>query len=124
MNIIVVDNNEFPGECEFPPLAAVKCGWSQYGDIPIDELADQCWRADIIVSLKKPFNEELLIKLTKLKLIVVPGDSMQHIDVAVAEKLGVKVYSTPGLDLNNPNEAQKICDEVVKIIDTFMRDHG
>ena len=48
---------------------------------------------------------------------------MQHIDITTAENSGIKVFNTPGLDLSDPKESQKICDEVVKIIDTFMRDH-
>jgi len=123
MNVIVVDHNCFPGECEFPLLVAAKCGWSQYGDVLIDEMADQCWRSDIVVSLKKPMDDDLLKKLTKLKLIVSPGDSMQHIDVVAAESNGIKVCNTPGRDLSDPEKSQKICDEVVEIIDTFMRDH-
>ncbi len=121
MNVIVVDHNNFPGECEFPPLAAVKCGWSQYGEVPTNELTEQCWRADIIVSLKKPFSSELLKKLSKLKLIVAPGDSTQHIDVVAAKSGGIKVCYTPNIDLSDPEKSQQICDEVVKIIDTFMR---
>jgi hypothetical protein len=64
IKVVVVDAAQLPPGVEFLPLEARKFGWEQYPDSSHDELAERCWKADVLVSLATPIKRKLLEKRT------------------------------------------------------------
>jgi len=120
MNIVMVDSGQLAGEPDFPEVKLPKFGWSQFVALPVDEIDERCWRADIIISTNTPISAQVIKESFKLKLIVTAGENYQHIDKAAARERGVVVCNVPGLTGDNPQDAQKICDQVVANINAWL----
>jgi phosphoglycerate dehydrogenase-like enzyme len=113
MNVVVVDGARLAGEVDFPMLELPKFGWQQYPELPPDELAERCWRADIIVTVATPF---------KLKLIAVAGEDASLVDAQAAAARGITVLAVPGMKPDDPAVSQAIADRVVENINRFIRE--
>jgi len=120
MNIVMVDSGQLAGDPDFPEVNLPKFGWSQFVALPVDEIDERCWRADIIISTNTPISAQVIKESFKLKLIVTAGENCQHIDKAAARERGVVVCNVPGLTGDTPENAQKICDQVVANINAWL----
>ena len=54
IKVVVVDGAQLPAGVDFPPLDAAKYGWEQYPALTEEDIAERCWRADIVVALATP----------------------------------------------------------------------
>jgi len=122
MNVVMIDSNNLPGEVDFPELDLDKFGWQQYLNLEQDEVEERCWRADIIVSAAMPVDHIVIDKAFKLKLIVAAGKNYEHIDMAAAQKRGIKVCHVPELDCTDKNNTPEICSQTVETINAFIHD--
>ncbi len=121
MNIVVVDANRLAGEADFPMLDLPKYGWQQFPELPPAEVIERCWRADVIVSAGTPIDRAAIDKAFKLALIVAAGDDYSHIDAAAARERGIQICHVPGANPAQPGQTAAICNEVIAIIDAFVR---
>ncbi len=126
MNIVIPDSQLLPSDVEFPPLTASKFGWQQFLGLDEDELKERCWRSHCVVTLNTSLNAEVLNSMLKLELLVVANHDISLVDTQTAEKNNVTIFHIPDLepskfDLNNPQQAQQLCNTVVDIIDNYMQ---
>lgn len=122
MNVVVVDSACLAGEADFPMLDLPKFGWQQYPALQAGEITERCWRADIIVTVSTPIDQEVIDSAFKLKLIAVAGDDDSMIDKVAAEARGIAVVTVPGLRPDVAASSQAICDRVVENINCFIRE--
>jgi glycerate dehydrogenase len=120
MNVVVIDSARLAGEADFPMLDLPKFGWQQYPEADAAEVAERCWRADIIVSVATPINRTVIDKAFKLKLIAVAGESYEHIDLEAARERGIRVSNVPGLNPGDASATPQICTRVVENISAFL----
>ena len=122
MNIVLVDSGQLSGMPEFPPVDLPKFAWLEYVDLTEDGVDDRCWRADVIVSSNTPVNEKVISETFKLKLLIAAGDKSDHIDLAAAKARGIPVCNIPGLTGDNPEDAQKIANQIIDTIHAWLDD--
>ena len=120
MNIVLVDSGQLIGQPEFEPINLPKFAWLEYVELPSDEVAERCWRADVIISTNTPINAEVIEDTYKLKLIIAAGDNSDHIDKVAAKKRGVTICNTPNLSADSPEDAQKIANQIVDNIHAWL----
>lgn len=121
MNIVVVDSAHLASEAEFPMLDWPKYGWQQFPALSGEELAERCWRADVIISADTPIDQSVIDKAFKLALIAVAGESVSHIDLAAATARGIAVCHVPGRDPGNSQHTAAICSQTIDNIAAFLR---
>jgi len=121
MNIVVVDGAHLAGEADFPMLDWPKYGWQQFPALSGEELAERCWRADVIISVDTPIDQAVIDKAFKLALIAVAGDSIEHIDLAAAKARGITVCHVPDAQPANPQHTARICTQTIDNIAAFLR---
>ncbi len=129
MNIVVPDSQLLPSDIDFPPLAANKFGWQQFLGLDREELKERCWRSHCVVTLNTPLDAELINSMAKLELLVIANANTKLVDMQTAEKNNITVCQVPDLDpaqfdINNPQQAQQLCNTVVSIIDHYMQTTG
>jgi len=120
MNVVVVDGGALSSQADFAPLALDKFGWQQYLRLDDDELVERCWRSDVIVSVATPIDQSVIDGAFKLKLIVAAGEQVDHIDLAAARKRNITVCNVPGLSASGTAADQRLCDQVIEIINAFI----
>ncbi len=120
MNIVVVDAAHLAGEADFPMLDHPKYGWQQFPALSGEELAERCWRADVIITADTPINQSVIDKGFKLALIAVAGESCAHIDMDAATARGIAVCHVPGGDPANPRHTAHICAQTIDNIAAFL----
>lgn len=121
MNIVVIDSGRLAGEADFPEPDLPKYGWLQYLETPPEEMADHCWRSDVIISVDTPVEGATIDKAFKLKLIAVAGEACGHIDLEAARARGIEVRNVPGAEPADAAGTERICREVMANIDAFLR---
>ena len=121
MNIVVVDGAHLAGEADFPVLDYPKYGWQQFPALSGDELAERCWRADVIISVDTPIDQSVIDKAFKLALIAVAGDNTAHIDMAAAQARGIAICHVPDADPSNPQHVAHICSQTIANIAAYLR---
>jgi len=121
MNIVAIDHDQLAGEADYPMLSLDKYGWQQFLRLDQDEVEERCWRADVVISSNTPVDTGVIDKSFKLKLIIAAGDDYRHIDLEAARARQIQVSHTPGLDPKNPNHSQLICDQIIEIIEAFLK---
>jgi glycerate dehydrogenase len=121
MNIVVVDGAHLAGEADFPMLDYPKYGWQQFPALSGVEVAERCWRADVIISVDTPIDQAVIDKSFKLALIAVAGDDTSHIDMAAAQARGISVCHVPGADPANPQQAAHICAQTIANIAAYLQ---
>jgi glycerate dehydrogenase len=62
---------------------------------PVDEVADRCADATVIITNKTPINAATLERAKGLKLIVVAATGYNIVDVATAKQRGIPVCNIP-----------------------------
>lgn len=121
MNIVVVDSAHLAGEADFPILDWPKYGWQQFPALRGDELAERCWRADVIITADTPIDQAVIDKAFKLALIAVAGERCDHIDLAAAQARGIAVCHVPGTDPANPHHTAHICAQTIGNIAAYLQ---
>lgn len=121
MNIVVVDAARLAGEADFPMLDVPKYGWLQFPALEGAELAERCWRSDVIVTVSTPIDHAVIDKAFKLALIVAAGDDASHIDHAAARERGITVCHLPGANPADAAQAARICGQVIDTIGAYLR---
>jgi len=121
MNIVVVDAAHLAGDADFPVLDYPKYGWQQFPSLSGDELAERCWRADVIITASTPIDQAVIDKSFKLALIAVAGESCSHIDMAAARARGIAVCRVPGGDPSDPQHTSHICAQTIDNIAAYLR---
>ena len=113
MNVAVLDAARLPPGVQFPPLKAAKYGWQEYPRLTEGEIAENCWRAHVILTLSTPLDAATLAALPMLKLVIEACDGLVDLEAAAAR--GVAVARLPsGL------EGGSLCHEAVETIDAFL----
>jgi lactate dehydrogenase-like 2-hydroxyacid dehydrogenase len=121
IKVVVVDGDQLPRDVEFPPLETDRYGWEQYLALSQEEIAERCWRADIVVSLAAPIERSSLQKMHKLKLLIAAGKACGCIDLDAAREQGVEVLGFPDIGCSGHDEAQALCNSIVGAIDHYIR---
>lgn len=121
MNIVVVDSAHLAGEADFPVLDWPKYGWQQFPTLQGDEVAERCWRADVIISVTTPIDSHVIDKAFKLALIAVAADCTDHIDLAAAKARGISVCHVPGAQPADPHQSAHICSQTIANVTAFLR---
>ena len=67
MHIVVIDSSKLAGEADFPMLDMPKYGWQQFVQLEQAEVADRCWRSDVIISVATPVTREVIDRSFKLR---------------------------------------------------------
>ncbi len=120
MKIVVVDSGRLPEGVEFPPLSAAKYGWEQYLALDAADIAERCWRTDIVVTLATPVSRAEIDKMIKLSLLVATGPACGRIDGEALLERGVEVLMFPELDYTDPDSAQACCEQISEAIDFYI----
>lgn len=121
MNVVVVDAAHLAGEADFPMLELDKFGWQQYPELEGDELAERCWRSDVIISVDTPIDRKVIDKAFKLKLIAVAGEDASHVDLSAASERGITVCNVPAGDPGDGQGCELICRQVIANINAYIR---
>jgi glycerate dehydrogenase len=121
MHVVVIDSNKLAGEVDFPMIEMDKFGWQQFTQLEATEIADRCWRSDVIISVDTPVTREVIDKAFKLQLIIAAGDNAAHIDMEAARLRGIVVCNTPGLDPGDKAQSQNVCDQVINNINAWLK---
>lgn len=120
MNVVVVDGGALSPQADFPPLALDKFGWQQFVRLDDNELAERCWRSDVIVSVATPIDRAVIDGAFKLKLIVAAGERVDHIDLEAARKRNITVCNIPGMSPSGAAEDQRLCEQVIETINSYI----
>jgi lactate dehydrogenase-like 2-hydroxyacid dehydrogenase len=121
MNIVVVDAAHLAGEADFPMLDLPKYGWQQFPALSGEELAERCWRSDVIITVDTPIDRSVIDKAFKLALIAVAGAHAGHVDMEAAAERGIKICVVPEADPSDAKQADRICSETIDNIAAFLR---
>jgi len=121
MNIVVVDAAHLAGEADYPMLDLPKYGWQQFPALSGEELAERCWRSDVIISVDTPIDRLVIDKAFKLALIAVAGGRTEHIDLEAAAERGIKICHVPDADPADATQATRICNETIENIAAFLK---
>lgn len=120
MKVVVVDAEKLPEGVDFPPLSAKKYVWEQYLGLSEEEIAERCWRADIVVALRVPVAPAAMGKMSKLKLLITAGDAASQVDEAAARAQGVELLALPDVHCAEPVSAQDACNRIAAAIDHYL----
>jgi lactate dehydrogenase-like 2-hydroxyacid dehydrogenase len=123
IKVVVLDSRILPEGVDFPPLDADKYGWEQYPQLQEGEIAERCWRADIVVSLDTPIGSPQLEKMVKIGLLICAGPACDRIDQAALAGHGVELLAFPDARLDEKAEAQDLCDRVAAAINHYVRNY-
>ena len=121
IKIVVLDAARLPAGVDFPPLAAEKYGWEQYPQLAEDDIAERCWRADIVVTLGSAIEAASLEKMIKLGLLICAGDACGRVDQVAATGRGIEILAFPDAPLDSVAGAQTLCQRISAAIDYYIR---
>jgi len=120
IKVVVLDAVHLPAGVDFPPLDLDKYGWEQYPQLSREDIAERCWRADIVVTLDSPIDRNTLEKMAKIGLLICVGESCARVDQAAAASRGVELLAFPEAELGVPAEAQDVCNRVSAAINHYL----
>lgn len=101
-NIVILDaHTTNPGDLSWQPIEALG-SVTIFDRTPADKVLERCQNADIVLTNKAVFSDEIFAQLPQLKLISTLSTGYNVIDVKAAKKHGVTVcnvsgYSTPAV---------------------------
>ena len=121
IKVVVLDCGRLPAGVDFPPLRVDKYGWEQYPQLSADDIADRCWRADIVVTLATPIDEPALEQMSRLGLLICVGEACAQLDQAGALARGIELLAFPDVQYSSTATAQDLCDRVSAAIDHYIR---
>lgn len=121
IKVVVLDGVRLPAGVEFPPLAVEKYGWEQYPQLCGDDIAERCWRADIIVTLGAAIDRTALDKMVKVGLVICAGSACAQVDQAAVAARGIELLAFADAELGAAAGAQDLCDRVSAAINHYIR---
>ena len=121
IKVVVVDSAQLPAGVEFPPLEAAKYGWEQYPALTGEDIAERCWRADIVVALASAIELTALEKMPRLKLLIVAAEACRPLDQNAVQKCGVELLTFPSAQCRESAGAQDLCRRIAQAIDYYIR---
>lgn len=124
IKIVVLGSERLPTGVEFPPLQLKKYGWEQYPRLTGDDIAERCWRADIVVTLGTEVDRSSLEKMLRIGLLIGAGEVCSQLDQAALTDRGVEVLVFPDAELDSPAGAQDLCNRVSAAIDHYLHTAG
>lgn len=74
-------------------------------DLDENEKGQELERANYLITASYPITEELLLKTKKVKLVQKTGSGVDNIDLSAADRLGIKVANTLGVNATSVVEA-------------------
>ena len=78
---MVADGAHLAGEADLPMLEPDKLGWQQYPVLVGEELAEQCWRSDMIVSVDTPIDlAAICLQVVENINAYIRGEAINRID--------------------------------------------
>ena len=120
IKVVVVDSAQLPAGVDFPPLEAAKYGREQYPALTGDEIAERCWRADIVVALATAIDLTMLEKMPRLKLLIVAGEACGSVDRFALQEQGVELKAFPTAHCAQTAEAEDLCQRISRAIDAYI----
>ncbi len=120
IKVVVLDAATLPPGVDFPPLDLDKYGWEQYPRLAEEEIAQRCWRADIVITLTTPVSASLLKEMAKIGLLICAGEACGGVDQQAARAQGVELLAFAQSDFSTVAGAQDFCDRVVAAIDHYV----
>ena len=123
IKVVVLDSRLLPAGVDFPPLDADKYGWEQYPQLQGEDIAERCWRADIVVSLDSAISASELEKMIKIGLLVCAGPACERVDQAAVAARGVELLAFPEVQYGTRAEAQDLCNRVAAAINHYIRNY-
>lgn len=96
MQIVFLDRNTFADGIRFPHERLSGCTWQDFAGTGADALPARAAPATILVTNKVRLPAEHLERLPQLRLIAVAATGVDHIDLAVAARLGIAVANVTG----------------------------
>ncbi len=122
IKIVVLGSRYLPLGVDFPPLEVANYGWEQYPQLQGDgDIAERCWRADIVVSLDTAISASALKKMTKIGLLVCAGPVCEQVDQVAVAARGVELLAFPDAQYDSEINAQDLCDRVSAAINHYVR---
>lgn len=121
IKIVVLDAAQLPSGVDFPPLNTDKYGWEQYPQLEGEDIAERCWRADIVVSLSTAIGLEALQKMVKVGLLICAGEACRLLDQNAAGERGVELLAFPDARFDTAEAAQDVCNRIAAAIDHYIR---
>jgi phosphoglycerate dehydrogenase-like enzyme len=121
IKVVVLDGGQLPADVEFPPLELEKYGWEQYPQLSGEDIAERCWRADIVVTLGTHVDRGTLEKMAKIGLLICAGKACAAVDQEAATARGVEILGFPDADLGSAAAAQDLCNRVSAAINHYLR---
>jgi len=123
IKIVVLDSGLLPAGVEFPPLDADKYGWEQYPQLSEGDIAERCWRADIVVSLESAIGFPELEKMVKIGLLICAGPACERVDQAAVAERGVELLAFPEARYDTSADAQDLCNRAVAAINHYISNY-
>lgn len=121
MKIVIIDSGKLPTDVEFPPIDFPKYGWEQYPALQGDDIAERCWRADIVITLATAINKNVLEKMNKLRLLICAGAACDKVNQSYARDKGVELLAFPAGRYDTVSAAQDLCNRISLAIDHFIK---
>jgi len=95
MNIVATDGYTLnPGDLSWDKIKTLG-NLIVYDRTPVEQIAERCKNAEIVLTNKTPFSRETLDALPDLKLIAVTATGYNIVDVVAAKEKGIVVSNTP-----------------------------
>ncbi len=103
MRIVFLDEYSLAGA----DLAAIKAlgEYTGYEYTTADKVVERAVEADVVITNKVVFTDEVMSQLPMLKLICVAATGMNNIDLAAAERRGIAVRNAVGYSTHSVAEA-------------------
>lgn len=124
IKVVVLDSARLPRGVDFPPLELDKYGWEQYPGLAGSEVAERCWRADIVVTLGTTIGKAEFEKMYKLGLVICAGEACSVVDHVAACERGVEVMAFPDADCASVGGAEDLCKRVSAAIEHYVRSYA
>ncbi|MCP4996669.1 MAG: hypothetical protein GY934_23275 [Gammaproteobacteria bacterium] len=122
MKVVVVDAGNLSGEPYFPSLNLPKYGWVEYPSQTQEEAAENCWRTDVIITVKMPIDKAILDKAIKLRVVVIMNEDGGLVDREAVDARGIQVIQVAGFDTSDPEQALKACRRVMTRLNALIRE--
>lgn len=121
IKVVVLDAARLPAGVDFPPLETAKYGWEQYPQLNDEEIAQRCWRADIVVTLGTAIDASALGKMVKIGLLICAGSACARVDQSAVAARGVELLAFSDADFTSVTAAQDLCNRVSAAINHYIR---
>jgi len=96
MNIKFLDESTVTlGDIDFSPLHTLG-GYEGFVNSTELQIIERAGTAEVIIANKAPITAAVLNNLQKLRLVTVIATGYNNVDVAAAQKAGVRVFNVPG----------------------------